>query len=98
MPSSFGNTESRHIESHNAFHFRVEPDYYLPGERLAFLVDVFEAFVFVNSSFALTLLALFGKIKKQLFIGVTLLVKRTTGKKPHSFWAIFTRFGRVDDH
>ena len=27
---------------------------------------------------------------------VTLLLKRTGGKKP-SFWAIFTRFGRVDD-
>ena len=34
---------------------------------------------------------------KQLFIGVTLLVKRTSGKKSHPFWAIFTRFRRVDD-
>ena len=45
-----------------------------------------------ESSLALSHLALFG------FIEVTLLVKRTSGKKSHSFWAIFTRFRRVDDH
>ena len=52
---------------------------------LYFLLDVFEVFVFGNSSFALTLLTLFGKIEIKviilLFVGVTLLVKRTSGKK-----------------
>ena len=39
-----------------------EPDYYLPGEHLVFFLDFFEAFLLGNSSFALSLLALFGKI------------------------------------
>jgi len=45
------------------------------------LVIVFEAFIFGNSLFAWTLLAVFGKIQKQLFIGEILLIKRTSGKK-----------------
>ena len=80
------------------FHSRVQPRL-LPARRLPciFLVDVFEAFIFGNSLLALTLLALFGKLQKQLFIGVTLLVKRTSLKKTHTFWANFTLFGQVDD-
>ena len=52
-------TESHHIESRNALHFRVEPRL-LPARSTPCM---FEAFVFGNSSFALTLLALFGKIE-----------------------------------
>ena len=94
MLSSFGNTESHHIESHNTISFQSRTK----ARRLPFfLLDVFEAFSFGNSLFALTLLALFGKLQKQLFIGVTLLVKRTSLKKTHTFWANFTLFGQVDD-
>ena len=55
---------SCYIESHDAFHFRVEPRL-LPTRRL---YGIFEAFVFENTSFASTLLALFGKIQIEAII------------------------------
>ena len=93
MLSSFGNTE--------------KPSYWIPRcipcqirtqtitcqeNALHFFPYVFEGFVLGPSAFALTLLGFFGKIQKQLFWGVTLLVKRTNSKKNHSFWAIFGSF------
>ena len=63
-----------------SFQSRTQTTITCKKNTLYFLLDVFEAFVFRDSLFALTLLALFG-----IFIGVTLLIKTTSGKKPTCF-------------
>jgi len=55
------------------------------------MIDVLEAFAFRNSSFALTLIALFGKIQVKAII-YNFTRQEDYWQKNYSFWAIFTRF------
>ena len=60
----------------------------LEKNTLYFLLDVFEAFVFGNSSFALTLLALFGKIE------IKGIIYRGNFTRQEDQWQKTTRFGQ----